>query len=253
MKERILAELKKIETDRNVRVLYAVEAGSRAWGFASEDSDYDVRFLYARSVRDYLRVAPMRDVIELPLVDDLDINGWDLFKALGLFLKTNPPLLEWLYSPIVYVERGGFAARLRELARSQFSLKRMTYHYLSMTKGNYKDYIAGKSQVVRKKYLYAMRPLLCIRWMEQRQTPAPTSVHDMLEDITLDAEVRTAFLDLIAKKREGGEVGAGEPEPILTTFIEREIERIEALVANLPDDRFDTEELNALAWNELSV
>lgn len=101
---RIEAKLNEIETEYGVRILYAVESGSRAWGFASQDSDYDVRFIYVGAMRDYARIDPCRDVIELPIENDLDVNGWDLIKALVLFRKSNPPLMEWLYSPIVYKE-----------------------------------------------------------------------------------------------------------------------------------------------------
>src|SRR5438105_459905 len=132
MDTRIQRELDRIETEQNVRILYAVESGSRAWGFDSPDSDYDVRFIYIRPVREYLRVSPPRDVIELPITETLDVNGWDIYKALELYRKSNPPLLEWLNSPIVYREKGELAADLRRLARDYFSPLRMTYHYLSM-------------------------------------------------------------------------------------------------------------------------
>ncbi|HZO87930.1 MAG TPA: nucleotidyltransferase domain-containing protein [Chthonomonadaceae bacterium] len=162
MIERIQATLEAIEVERGVRILYAVESGSRAWGFASVDSDYDVRFLYMRPLKDYLRIDPPRDVIELPITEALDVNGWDVFKALKLFRSSNPPLLEWLFSPIIYREQGALAASLRALARAHASPRRMTYHYLSMARNNYKLYIAGRSEVNAKKYLYVLRPLLCI-------------------------------------------------------------------------------------------
>ena len=88
--------------------MWACESGSRAWGFPSVNSDYDVRFVYLRRTEDYLRASPLRDVIEIPISDELDISGWDLPKALGLFRKSNPPLLEWLQSPIVYQQEKVF-------------------------------------------------------------------------------------------------------------------------------------------------
>ena len=105
MKSRILSHLREIETTENVRIVYACESGSRAWGFPSADSDYDVRFLYVHPLEWYLSVDVKRDVIERPLQGGLDISGWDLKKALQLFRKSNPPLLEWLGSPIVYLEQ----------------------------------------------------------------------------------------------------------------------------------------------------
>src|SRR5947208_3039805 len=123
MKERIELQLDEIETRHNATILYAVESGSRAWGFASENSDYDVRFIYIRPIRDYLRIQPIRDVIELPIVDDLDVNGWDITKALNLFRSSNPPLLEWLNSSIIYRETGELAGSLRNLARTHSSMR----------------------------------------------------------------------------------------------------------------------------------
>ena len=118
VRARIGAELEDIEQREGVRIFYACESGSRAWGFPSTDSDYDVRFLYARPSDWYLsiNVETKRDVIERPIVDVWDVNGWDIRKALQLLKKSNPPLLEWLHSPVVYRETGDFAARLRTLA-----------------------------------------------------------------------------------------------------------------------------------------
>ena len=116
VRQEVRRRLDDLEREEAVRVLYACESGSRAWGFASTDSDYDVRFLYVRPRDWYLSIAARRDVIEQPIVDPYDVNGWDLRKALQLFRKSNPPLLEWLGSPIVYRERTSAAAALRRLA-----------------------------------------------------------------------------------------------------------------------------------------
>jgi predicted nucleotidyltransferase len=100
----ILEQLEQIEQEEQVTILYACESGSRAWGFPSQDSDYDVRFIYLHKPEWYLSIYDKRDVIERPINNMLDINGWDLRKALNLFRKSNPPLLEWLQSPIQYKE-----------------------------------------------------------------------------------------------------------------------------------------------------
>src|ERR1700678_3652779 len=110
--KQIEAVLDAVERTNGVEILLAVESGSRAWGFESPNSDYDVRFIYKGGIQRYVRVDPLRDVIELPIVDDLDVNGWDINKTLTLFRRSNPPLLEWLQSPIIYRERGEFASRL---------------------------------------------------------------------------------------------------------------------------------------------
>ena len=127
MNEIILEKLRQTEQRENVKILLAVESGSRAWGFASPDSDYDVRFIYARPVSDYLRLEETRDVIELPIDDELDINGWDLRKTLRLIYKSNPTVFEWLNSPIVYL-KSDFAAEINTAAKDYFSVKKALYH-----------------------------------------------------------------------------------------------------------------------------
>ena len=131
MEQTIVRKLREIEKNEHVRILLAVESGSRAWGFPSTDSDYDVRFIYIRQKEDYLRLEKTRDVIELPLDDVLDINGWDLQKTLRLFRKSNPTLFEWFSSPIVYMETP-FAETFRTMMGNYFSTKRSLYHYIHM-------------------------------------------------------------------------------------------------------------------------
>ena len=143
MRELIISNLKQIEKDYNVRVLLAVESGSRAWGFASPDSDYDVRFIYVRPETEYLRLEAVRDVIELPVNDELDINGWDLQKTLRLLYRSNPTLFEWFSSPIVYVETE-FVDQFRKIMTDYFSTKKSLYHYISMAESNYREYLKGE-------------------------------------------------------------------------------------------------------------
>ena len=158
MKEKIQEQLRRIEEAENIKILLAVESGSRAWGFASPDSDYDVRFIYIRRLEDYLRLDAIRDVIELPIDDVLDINGWDLQKTLRLLYKSNPTLFEWFSSPIVY-QKTEFADEFRDLMMHYFSSKKTLYHYISMAEGNYREYLKG--EIVRaKKYFYVLRPVL---------------------------------------------------------------------------------------------
>ena len=164
MDAHIIQNLSDIEHAENVRIFFACESGSRAWGFPSADSDYDVRFLYIRPVEWYLSILEDRDVIEKPISGDLDINGWDLKKALGLFRKSNPPLMEWLGSPIVYRETGTIAQRMRDLAPTFYSPISSTYHYLQMARRNFREYLHGE-QVWVKKYFYVLRPLFAVQWL----------------------------------------------------------------------------------------
>ena len=134
MREKIQAQLHRIEDEEHIKILLAVESGSRAWGFASPDSDYDVRFVYVRRTEDYLRLEMVRDVIELPINDVLDINGWDLQKTLKLLYKSNPTLFEWFSSPIVYKETE-FAGKFRDLMIHFFHQRRRCIIILVWPKG----------------------------------------------------------------------------------------------------------------------
>ncbi len=134
MKNKILNKLKQIEQEKGVELLYACESGSRAWGFASPDSDYDIRFIYKHDLEYYLSLWEQTDVIEFMTEDDLDGSGWDLRKTVKLLAKSNAPLLEWLYSPVVYFENEAFATQMRELAKDCFSPIACLHHYLGTTK-----------------------------------------------------------------------------------------------------------------------
>ncbi len=160
----ILRRLAATEAAHQVRIVLAIESGSRAWGFASPNSDFDVRFIYVAPPEWYLAVdlEEKRDVIEYPIVDDIDLNGWDLRKALRLFTKSNPALVEWIQSPIRYLERNDFAADMRALLPPLYSINSGLYHYRSMAKTNYHNHLLAE-QVPLKKYFYVLRPLLASR------------------------------------------------------------------------------------------
>lgn len=223
MNKRIIDELYKIEDENDVKILYAVESGSRAWGFASVDSDYDVRFIYIHRVDWYLSIREKRDVIERLVTDSLDISGWDIRKALRLFMKSNPPLLEWLQSPIVYVEKYSFAASLREMVKQYFSPLSCMYHYLHMARGNYREYLKG-DMVKTKKYFYVLRPVLACKWIENNKTVPPVELEKLLYSQVEDEEVRREIEKLLARKREGEELDYEPAIPILNGYLNSMIE-----------------------------
>jgi uncharacterized protein len=159
--EEVKRRLSAVAISDEVVILLAVESGSRAWGFESTDSDYDVRFIYVHRPEFYLSIdlEMQRDVIERPISDEIDLSGWDIRKALSLFQKSNPPLLEWLQSSLVYLESFSFAGRLRGLLSTYYSPRNCFHHYFHMAKGNIREYLRGEV-VWRKKYFYVLRPLL---------------------------------------------------------------------------------------------
>jgi len=246
-KPRILEQLRKVESDESVRVLFACESGSRAWGFPSEDSDYDVRFIYVHPQEWYLSIdlEQRRDVIERPIVDSLDVSGWDVRKALQLLHKSNPPLLEWLGSPIVYIDRGGLADRLRQFAGRFYSPTACTYHYLHMARGNVREYLKG-DEVWLKKYFYVLRPLLAIRWIETHDERVPMEFGTLLDGARVDANVRARIDDLLVRKRAGVELDKGPKIPEISEFIETELLRLESVTLEKAGSAGAHEELNRL-------
>ncbi len=221
----ILDRLSAVEAEHDVTVLYACESGSRAWGFASPDSDYDIRFLYVHRPEWYLSfdVERRRDVIECPIEGDIDCSGWDLRKALYLFSRTNGALLEWLHSPIRYVERGDAADSLRRLAARGFNATALCYHYSHMARRNARENLF-QDTVRLKKYLYALRPLLAIRHIEGGHGLPPVRFAELV-DAVAPAETRPAIATLLRKKRATSETGRGEPIPELNRFVEAEFDR----------------------------
>lgn len=239
--------LQRLEHIEDAVVLLAVESGSRAWGFPSTDSDYDVRFIYVRRPEWYLSIdlENRRDVIEQPLGDAIDLSGWDIRKALMLFHKSNPPLLEWLQCPIVYRERFSFAARLRALLPEFYSSKAAFYHYLHMAKGNNREYLRGDT-VWRKKYFYVLRPLLAMRWIDQGLGPVPIEFQKLVDATVDDSMVLTAIRSLISAKRAGAELDQGPRIPAISDFITSELARLEQTTSNQPDAARAVEPLNEL-------
>lgn len=217
--------LSSIEEQEQVRILYACESGSRAWGFASHDSDYDVRFLYVRPRAAYLRLDGPRDVIERPIVDDLDVSGWDIYKALRLLRKSNPPLLEWLFSPIAYLENSPSVQDLRSIAQRLYSSNALFYHYRHMADGNYRQYILGKSEVILKKYLYVLRPLIALLFLEQQHHLPPTNFLETLGQVQLQEDLLVRIHDLVARKQVGDELGLEAPDALLNSFIAEQLEK----------------------------
>jgi predicted nucleotidyltransferase len=217
MRKAIIEKLKEVETVHGVEILYACESGSRAWGFASTDSDYDVRFIYKRRLEDYLSIRERREVIELPVNEVLDIGGWDIRKALQLFLKSNAPLYEWLQSPVIYEEKNGFAKELRQLMPSYFSFRAGCHHYLSMGRNTFENDLQG-GQVRLKKYFYALRPLLAALWIIQKESVPPMQFGELRQLIT-NTDWQDAVDRLLEQKKMLDEKATISPVAMLQQWI----------------------------------
>lgn len=251
MEEVIKRELKKAEEEREIKILYAVESGSRAWGFASTNSDWDVRFIYVHKPEWYLSIDDKKDSFNYILPNDLDLSGWELRKSLKLFRKSNPPLFEWLDSPIIYSENSNTAKSLRELKKKYFSPKSCTYHYLSMAKKNYLAYL--QKDIVRiKKYFYVLRPILACHWIEKNQSMAPTEFKYLLNDQTFDSDLESEIQSLLENKMSGVELAEGPRIQCLHQYLEKQLEYFEIKVKEYnKSSNLGTEPLNVLFRNTL--
>ena len=249
MRETILKKLNEIEKMENVRILLAVESGSRAWGFASPDSDYDVRFIYVRPREDYLHLEKTRDVIELPIEGELDINGWDLDKTLRLLRASNPTLFEWFSSPIVYRETA-FAQEFRSIMQRYFSSKRGLSHYLSMASSNYREYLKGDT-VKAKKYFYVLRPVLACRWILDKGTPPPMLFSELMET-ELNPVLLPEVNRLLDLKMNAPEIKTIPKIESINRYLDSCIEEVRSRIVQLPEDaNHGWEELNRLFLSQL--
>jgi predicted nucleotidyltransferase len=248
----ICEKLDAIEREHDVRLLFAVESGSRAWGFPSPDSDYDVRFVYMRRPAWYLSVQARRDVIELPIEGDLDINGWDLKKALQLLIKPNPVLLEWLRSPIVYRADGEAMVKLADLALRTAHQRPSAYHYLHLCRTQYARFIAGKQVVKLKKYFYVLRPALALMWLRAHpQRPLPMNLSELRAGLDL-APALDGLLDaLLARKASTRELGEGPRLPEVDRLIEAEIAATEQVLLEIASPPPDLQEAADRLFREM--
>ncbi|MCW7467944.1 nucleotidyltransferase domain-containing protein [Leptospira kanakyensis] len=244
IREKIETKLALIEIEFNVEILFAIESGSRAWGFESLDSDYDVRFIYKHQTDWYLSVLPERDVIEIPIQELMDYSGWDLKKAFFLMNKSNPVLFEWLRSPIIYKKNEEFYKIFFEISKEYFSPIETVYHYLKMASRNYREYLR-KETVKVKKYFYVLRPLLACHWVEQKQSSPPMEFEVLLNEVLTDNIVKKEITELLFKKRNGIELGEEKRIDSLNLYIENNIEHFENLVSNFdPAHKPEAESIN---------
>lgn len=237
-------KISEIENTENVKILHCVESGSRAWGFASPDSDYDVRFIYVRTLDFYLKLEQTKDVIEWQLDDTLDINGWDLQKALRLLYKSNPTVFEWNNSPVVYKTTNEWSS-LKNTVNSFFNVQSGTCHYLSMAKSNYKAYFQN-DDVRLKKYFYVIRPILACKWILEKETPPPVLFSELVE-AELETDILPIVNKLLEEKAQKSEIGTGRRIAVLDDYIEEQLETLQCRISNLNQDKTcDWEKLNSI-------
>jgi predicted nucleotidyltransferase len=249
MHRQIRAQLKDIAKAEDVTVLFAIESGSRAWGFHSPDSDYDVRFVYARPPDWHYALGKKRDVIERPIDDVLDISGWELSKALTLSLGSNAVIAEWLQSPIVYEADAQAVARLTDFARRVLDRKSVTWHYLSLLRRQQSRLTGPMGGIRIKRYFYILRPTLALRWIRVNSAAMPPmDMAQLRQGCALPRDVSDALDTLTARKmaaRERAEVTVAEP--VLDGLVAHEVAAAEDWLKTAP--KADT----ARFWTEANA
>jgi uncharacterized protein len=252
MEGKIKKYLAEIEKERNIQILLACETGSRAWGFPSPDSDYDVRIIYKHEKNWYLSLNEEKDSIELMLDNnEIDISGWDLRKSLKLLWKSNPPLLERIQSPIVYRVNENFLAEINVLARKMYSKIATMYHYLSMAKKGFEE-LENAKEFKLKKFFYALRASVACKWIIEKEEIPPIYFPKMLEGLTIDETLKQRIYQLIELKATISETYMHTGEKELIELIQNCINEAEIISKNQPSSSGSMTDLNAFFIHELS-
>jgi predicted nucleotidyltransferase len=216
--------LRLVQTAHHASVLLAIESGSRAWGFPSPDSDYDCRFLFVRPPQGYLSLFTPRDVIEFAPDGVLDVNGWDLGKALRLLLKGNAVVIEWLTSPFVYGGDPAFLEEALALAREVARPQAIARHYLHLGERQRRTYFADARSVPLKKLFYALRPALALRWLRLHPAGviAPMHFPTLAAETDLPADLAAIVDELLERKAATRELGTGPLPAAIGAIIDTE-------------------------------
>lgn len=227
IQQEICTKLDIIETEHRIRIPFAVESGSRAWGFASADSDYDCRFIYVRPKDDYLALFPPKDTLDYPPDKIFDLSGWDVRKVIVHLVKSNAVMLEWLRSGHIYRKNDQFAAELWSLGQSFFHPTAVTWHYLSLAANKLRE-IKEKDSTKVKTYFYVLRPLACARFILQHQEIPFMEYSRNLQEISVPEEIRSQIEQLLARKAQSNEADLLPKQEALLGYFDQEIAEIEA-------------------------
>lgn len=237
MKRIIQQKLSEIEKIHDIQILYSCESGSRAWGFPSPDSDYDVRFIYIRPIEKYLTVQRPKDHLSFAITDELDIYGWDISKVLHLLTKSNTTPFEWLQSPILYRENEALRNELWQLCQNYFCARSNMHHYLGIARSAM-DTMQGR-EIKIKKLFYVLRPMLSALWNADRNAIAPMNIEPLMELLTDD--IRNKVLSLIELKSTVGEGYQIEIDSSIKEWIDHTFDYCMQASAQMERKTFDSE------------
>ena len=252
MNEKILNYIKLIEENNNIKVIHACETGSRAWGFPSPDSDYDVRTIYVHKLNWYLSLNEGKDSFdEMYENNDIDITGWELRKTLRLLWKSNASLLERIQSPIIYKQDTTFQNNIFDLAQSCYSKVATMHHYLSMAKNFLED--LDSSEYKLKKFFYTLRAATACKWILDSDEMPPIDFHVMLKKLPIDKSIVEKINELIELKSTKSEAYLHKGEEDIFQFIKTSISKAESASDSLPAAKGNIEDLNALLRSTINL
>ncbi|MBU9722054.1 MULTISPECIES: nucleotidyltransferase domain-containing protein [Bacillaceae] len=238
MDHKIIERLSKIEKYNKIHILYACDSGSHTWGVSSTSSDFDVRFIYVHPMEHYLKIDDMKnDVVESPITEGIELVGWDLRKSLRLLRKSNPTLLEWLNTDIIYYENEKFSQHMKKMSQDCFSNKATLHHYVNMASRNYKPLYENAATI--KQYLNVLRPLLMCMWIyEHNKFPSTLSI-PLLVDMLINEKKENKHLnkiihELINNKQHNKKMLESIYSDDLNNFFEEQITFHKQFVQSLP-------------------
>lgn len=238
MKTTIQEKLREIEHTEGVKILYSCESGSRAWGFPSPDSDFDVRFIYYRPMEEYLTIKPQKDHLSYPVDELWDVDGWDISKVLALIVKSNTTPFEWLQSPIQYRENPEFRDELWQICQHYFCKRSNIHHYLGIARGAMETMADGKIGI--KKLFYILRPVLSALWCADRDSIAPMNIVPLMD--LLPSKLQTEVSSLIEYKASKDEGFKIRIDKSLYTWINETVEHCTEVASQTEKQVFDMTE-----------
>lgn len=230
MERQIKKICKEIEKEYDIKILFAIENGSRAWRMESIDSDFDVRFVYYRKKEEYLKIDKPTDVITRAFDKDLkpcktegsmiDITGFDIYKYIRLLADSNPTTIEWITTDMIYY--GKQNKIFKRFATNNFNPERLFYHYKSMCKNNYIKYIKSKNNITYKRYLYSFRGLLNSLWVLKKNSIPPISFKETILSSSsyIDKKIVDQLNKIITLKQLGNEKEIIKNIPKFDNYIE---------------------------------
>lgn len=252
MDKKINQYLTEIEKTKDVEILLACETGSRAWGFPSPDSDFDIRIIYKHKKDWYLSLNEQKDSLDLMFENnEIDITGWDLRKSLKLLQKSNAPLLERIQSPIIYKKNNDFLEEIKIVAQNQYSRIATMHHYLSMAK-KFIEELKGNEEYKLKKFFYTLRSATACKWILEKDQIPPIEFIKMVDKLNIDSKLTKRINELIKLKATKNESYFHKGEYELLSFIENCIDDAEKNRLKLPPSKGTIDELNQVFIKTLS-